>query len=89
MAAKNKHRKKSKATKKVTFQPEESDMEAENSGREEDEDGAAAGGEDTAEKDEEFNLEEVLRLGGTQVNLPDTALLQAQLQLVNVEVFEV
>ena len=73
----------------MTFQPEESDMEAENSGGEEDEDGAAAGGEDTAEKDEEFNLEEVLRLGGTQVNLPDTALLQAQLQLVNVEVFEV
>ena len=89
MAAKNKHRKKSKATRKVTFQSEDNDMEAENSGGEGDEDGAAAGGEDRAEKEEEFNLEEVLRLGGTQVGLPETTSLQTQLQLINVEVFEV
>lgn len=89
MAAKNKHRKKSKATTKVTFQPEDNDMEAENGGGEGDEDGAAVGGEDRMEKEEEFNLEEVLRLGGTQVSLADTTSLQAQLQLINVEVFEV
>lgn len=89
MAAKNKHRKKSKATRKVTFQPEDNDMEAENGSGEGDEDGAAVGGEDRMEKEEEFNLEEVLRLGGTQVSLADTTSLQAQLQLINVEVFEV
>lgn len=69
MAAKNKHRKKSKATNKVTFQPEEKDMEAENSGGEEDEDSAAEEGEGTTKKEEEFSLDEVLRLGGTQVSL--------------------
>ncbi|XP_044024988.1 CCAAT/enhancer-binding protein zeta [Siniperca chuatsi] len=68
MAAKNKHRKKSKATSKVTFEPEENDVEAENSGGEEDEDSAADEGEGRAEKDEEFSLDEVLRLGGTQAD---------------------
>ncbi|XP_022622596.1 CCAAT/enhancer-binding protein zeta [Seriola dumerili] len=68
MAAKNKHRKKSKATK-VTFQPEENEPEAENSGGEEDEEAAADEGEGRAKKDEEeFSLEEVLRLGGTQAD---------------------
>lgn len=64
MAAKNKHRKKSKATNKVTFQPEDDELEAENSSGEEDE------GEDRGkQEEEEFSLEEVLRLGGTQVSL--------------------
>ncbi|XP_041661344.1 CCAAT/enhancer-binding protein zeta [Cheilinus undulatus] len=69
MAAKNKHRKKTKSAKKVTFQYAENDMEAENSGGEEDEDPDTGGGEDKAKKDEEeFSLEEVLRLGGTQAD---------------------
>lgn len=68
MAAKNKHSKKSKTPSKVTFQPEEHDLEAENSGGEEDKDSAGDEGADGAKKDEEeFSLEEVLRLGGTQV----------------------
>ncbi|XP_073348735.1 CCAAT/enhancer-binding protein zeta [Pagrus major] len=83
MAAKNKHRKKSKATRKVTFQPEENDMEAENSGGEEDEDVAADKGEDRAEKDEEFNLEEVLRLGGTQADYVMLAALDDSNELVD------
>lgn len=71
MASKNKYRKKSKASSKVTFQPEENDMEAENSGGEEDEDPARDGGEDRGKKEEEeFSLDEVLRLGGTQVIKP-------------------
>lgn len=54
------------------FQPEENDVEAEHGGGEEGEDSGADGGEGRAEKDggeeeDEFNLEEVLRLGGTQV----------------------
>ncbi|XP_035851283.1 CCAAT/enhancer-binding protein zeta isoform X2 [Sander lucioperca] len=69
MASKNKYRKKSKASSKVTFQPEENDMEAENSGGEEDEDPARDGGEDRGKKEEEeFSLDEVLRLGGTQAD---------------------
>ncbi|KAM6992818.1 CCAAT/enhancer-binding protein zeta [Tautogolabrus adspersus] len=70
MAAKNKQRKRSKATTKVTFQPE-NDMEAENDAGEEDGDDEAAGeGEDKAKQDEEeeFSLDEVLRLGGTQAD---------------------
>lgn len=70
MAAKNKHRKRSKASSKVTFQPEENDMEAENSGGDEEEDPAADEGEDGGKnEEEEFSLDEVLRLGGTQVSL--------------------
>ncbi|KAF1376986.1 hypothetical protein PFLUV_G00217190 [Perca fluviatilis] len=69
MASKNKYRKKSKASSKVTFQPEEDDMEAENSGGEEDGDPADGGGEDRGKKEEEeFSLDEVLRLGGTQAD---------------------
>ncbi|TDH00768.1 hypothetical protein EPR50_G00191810 [Perca flavescens] len=69
MASKNKSRKKSKASNKVTFQPEEDDMEAENCGGEEDEDPAENGGEDRGKKEEEeFSLDEVLRLGGTQAD---------------------
>lgn len=68
MAAKNKHRKKTKAAKTVTFEPDEKDMEAENSGREEEGNSGADGGEGRPDKGgDEFNLEEVLRLGGTQV----------------------
>lgn len=68
MAAKNKHRKKLKATKKVNFQAEENDMEAENGSGEEDEDPAPDEGQHRAKKDEEeFSLDEVLRLGGTRV----------------------
>ncbi|XP_029281106.1 CCAAT/enhancer-binding protein zeta [Cottoperca gobio] len=67
MAAKNKQRKKSKASNKVTFQPAEDDMQAENSGGEEDEDPADDGEEDKGQtEEEEFSLDEVLRLGGTQ-----------------------
>uniref|UniRef100_A0A3P8T7X6 CCAAT/enhancer-binding protein zeta n=1 Tax=Amphiprion percula TaxID=161767 RepID=A0A3P8T7X6_AMPPE len=69
MAAKNKHRKKSKATDKMTFQTEDNEPEAENSGGGEDEDLAGDEGGDKANKDEEeFSLEEVLRLGGTQAD---------------------
>lgn len=80
MAAKNKHHKKSKASGKVTFQPEENDMEAENNGGEEDGDPGADEGEGRAKKEEEeeFRLEEVLRLGGTQVSLPDKTSIQAE-----------
>lgn len=71
MAAKNKHRKKTKAAKTVAFEPEEKDMEAENSGGEEEGVSGADGGEGRPDKGgDEFSLEEVLRLGGTQVG-PD------------------
>ncbi|XP_035534472.1 CCAAT/enhancer-binding protein zeta [Morone saxatilis] len=69
MAAKNKHRKKPRASSKETFQPQEDDMEADNGGGEEDGDSAADEGEDRAKKEEEeFSLDEVLRLGGTQAD---------------------
>ena len=69
MAAKNKIRKRSKATSKVTFQPEDEDPEAENGSGEEEEDSTVNGGQDKGKKaEEEFNLEEVLKLGGTQVS---------------------
>lgn len=68
MAARNKNRKKPKATKNVTFQAEERDVEPGNGSGEEDEDSAPDEGEHGAKTDEEeFSLEEVLRLGGTQV----------------------
>lgn len=83
MAAKNKHRKKSKASSEVTFEPEEHDMEAENSGGEEEGDSAGDEGEDRAkQEEEEFSLDEVLRLGGTQVGLPDKTSRQAELHLL-------
>lgn len=68
MAAKNKHRTKTKAAKTVTFEPDEKDMEVENSGGEEEGDSGADGGEGRPDKGgDEFSLDEVLRLGGTQV----------------------
>lgn len=72
MAAKNKQSKKSKAGSKVSFQPAKDDMEDENSGGEEGEDPAEDGRKDKGKKgeEEEFNLDDVLRLGGTQVSLP-------------------
>ncbi|KAM7395906.1 hypothetical protein PAMA_007265 [Pampus argenteus] len=84
MAAKNKLRKKPKATNKVTFQPEDGEMEAENSSGEEDEGSAADGGEDRAKKEEdEFSLEEVLRLGGTQADYALLATLDDSNELVD------
>ncbi|CAJ1077686.1 LOW QUALITY PROTEIN: CCAAT/enhancer-binding protein zeta [Xyrichtys novacula] len=68
MAPRNKFRKKPRAGFKVRFQPEENDMEAGNSGGEEDEEPAASNDEKGAKKDEEFSLDEVLRLGGTQAD---------------------
>nr|XP_046229485.1 CCAAT/enhancer-binding protein zeta [Scatophagus argus] len=69
MAAKNKHRKKSKPTTKVTIQHEENDLEAENGDGEDNEDSAADEGDGGAKKNEdEFSLDEVLRLGGTQAD---------------------
>lgn len=67
MAAKNKHRKKSNASRKVVF-AEENDMEAENGGEEED--GGSGSDDGVKNDDEEFSLDEVLWLGGTQVCRP-------------------
>lgn len=66
MAAKNKQRKKSK---KVTFEAEENEPEAKNSGGEEDE-GEEKNTKEEEREEEELSLEEVLRLGGTKVILP-------------------
>ncbi|KAM6906626.1 CCAAT/enhancer-binding protein zeta [Lycodopsis pacificus] len=70
MAAKNKDRKKSKASgNKVTFHPADNDMEAENSGEEEAEGPAADGGGDRRmKKEDEISLDEILQLGGTQAD---------------------
>ncbi|KAK9531906.1 hypothetical protein VZT92_011298 [Zoarces viviparus] len=73
MAAKNKHRKKSKASgNKVTFHPADNDMEAENSGGDEAEGPAADGGggrrKKKEEEEEEISLDEILQLGGTQAD---------------------
>lgn len=47
-------------------------MEAENISGEEDGDPEADGGEDSAtEEEEEFSLDDVLRLGGTQASHPN------------------
>ncbi|XP_033504858.2 CCAAT/enhancer-binding protein zeta [Epinephelus lanceolatus] len=84
MAAKNKHRKNAKATKKVTFQPADNDMEAENGGGEEDGDPAADEGEDRGKKEEEeLSLDEVLRLGGTQADYVMLAGLNDSNELVD------
>ncbi|GAA6231719.1 CCAAT/enhancer-binding protein zeta [Lates japonicus] len=84
MAAKNKHRKKPKTTNKVSFQPEENDVEAENGSGEEDEDSAADKGENRGKKnEEEFSLEEVLRLGGTQADYVFLAGLDDSNELVD------
>lgn len=62
MAAKNKHHKKSKSSRKVTTKYKD-DMEAEEDG-----DTGHVEDENRANKDEEeLNLDEVLHLGGTRV----------------------
>lgn len=63
MAAKNKHQKKSKSSRKVTSKYKENDMEAE-------EDGDIGDVEDESKAktdEEELSLDEVLHLGGTRV----------------------
>uniref|UniRef100_G3PDL1 CCAAT/enhancer-binding protein zeta n=1 Tax=Gasterosteus aculeatus aculeatus TaxID=481459 RepID=G3PDL1_GASAC len=80
MAAINKRRRKSKGT----FQPAEADMEAENISGEEDGDPEADGGEDSAtEEEEEFSLDDVLRLGGTQADYVMLAGLDDSNELVD------
>lgn len=70
MGAKNKQRVRRKGDKKVTFHPEEADMEAGSSaGMENGEAGAGGGPAKSSDGGEEFSLDEVLRLGGTQVCL--------------------
>ncbi|XP_041853196.1 CCAAT/enhancer-binding protein zeta [Melanotaenia boesemani] len=67
MATKNKHRKRSQTTKKVTFRSEDYEPEAENNDGEEVEDSDE--GVNTARRNEaELNLDEVLRLGGTKAD---------------------
>ncbi|KAM3603557.1 uncharacterized protein V6R79_024729 [Siganus canaliculatus] len=83
MAAKNKQRRPGKATNKVKFQHEENDAEAENSGEEGKDEMAANNGEEKAEKDEEFNLDEVLKLGGTQADYVMLAGLDDSNELVD------
>lgn len=68
MGAKNKQRRKRNSAKKVTFNPKETDMEAESSGAGENGGTAADGGQTQSDDGgEELSLDEVLRLGGTQV----------------------
>lgn len=67
MGAKNKQRRRRKGDKKVTFNPEETDMEAGSSGGVENGGTEAGGGQAKPSDGEEFSLDEVLRLGGTQV----------------------
>ncbi|CAK6978790.1 CCAAT/enhancer-binding protein zeta [Scomber scombrus] len=84
MAAKNKIRKRSKATSKVTFQPEDEDPEADKGSGEEEEDSAPNGGQDRGKKEEEeFNLEEVLKLGGTQADFVLLAALNDNDELID------
>ncbi|KAM8832147.1 CCAAT/enhancer-binding protein zeta [Spinachia spinachia] len=84
MAAINKRRRKSKGSRKGTFQAAEADMEAENMGGEEDGDPEAGGVEDRAtEEEEEFSLDDVLRLGGTQADYVMLAGLNDSNELVD------
>lgn len=53
----------------MTFEAEENEPEAENSGGEEDA-GEEKNTKEEEREEEELSLEEVLRLGGTKVNLP-------------------
>ncbi|XP_051908222.1 CCAAT/enhancer-binding protein zeta [Hippocampus zosterae] len=78
MAAKNNHRKKSKAGKKGIYQPEENIMEEENC----DDEGHMVDDGHQAEADE-FNLEEVLWLGGTQADFRLLCSLDASHDLVD------
>lgn len=68
MGAKNKQRRRRQSDKKVTFNPEDTDMEAGSSGGVENGGTKAGGGQAKPSDDgEEFSLDEVLKLGGTQV----------------------
>uniref|UniRef100_A0A3B4EU84 CCAAT/enhancer-binding protein zeta n=1 Tax=Pundamilia nyererei TaxID=303518 RepID=A0A3B4EU84_9CICH len=79
MAAKNKQRKKSK---KVTFEAEENEPEAKNSGGEEDE-GEEKNTKEEEREEEELSLEEVLRLGGTKADYILLAGLEDSNELVD------
>ncbi|XP_071394844.1 CCAAT/enhancer-binding protein zeta [Centroberyx affinis] len=78
MAPRNKQR---KAAAKVKFQYEENELEPENGDEEEGEDSAAK--EDGPQKDDEFNLDEVLRLGGTRADFILLANLNDSNELVD------
>lgn len=68
MGAKNKQCRRRKGDKKVTFNPEETNMEAGSSGGVENGGSEAGGGQaKPSDGEEQFSLDEVLRLGGTQV----------------------
>ncbi|XP_075326920.1 CCAAT/enhancer-binding protein zeta [Odontesthes bonariensis] len=84
MAAKNKNRKRSKATKKMTFGSEDNEPEPENGGEEEEDDGAADEDAGTTRgEEEELNMEEVLRLGGTRADYIFLAALDDSNELVD------
>ncbi|XP_075993392.1 CCAAT/enhancer-binding protein zeta isoform X2 [Genypterus blacodes] len=85
MAAKTKHRKKDAKETKMTFKEEESKPENENHNEEEEEedDEAEEEEEGRAMKDEELNLEEVLRLGGTKADFMLIAGLDDSNELVD------
>ncbi|XP_058469988.1 CCAAT/enhancer-binding protein zeta isoform X2 [Solea solea] len=84
MAAKNNHRRKHKPAFKASFKAEELEPEAENGDGEGDEEAAADGGEGKAgENDDEFSLDEVLRLGGTQADYILLAAIDDSKELVN------
>ncbi|XP_047429177.1 CCAAT/enhancer-binding protein zeta [Mugil cephalus] len=68
MAAKNKLRKKSKTPNKAAFQAEDAEQDAENSGGDVDGDVDDGGGKEATKDDDDFNLDEVLRLGGTRAD---------------------
>ncbi|KAM9354642.1 CCAAT/enhancer-binding protein zeta [Pholidichthys leucotaenia] len=81
MAGKNKHRKKSKTDKNVTFQTEDEEPEVVHSGGEEEE--KDEGGKKWRNKEEELSLEEVLRLGGTKADYILLAGLEDSTELVD------
>ncbi|XP_029965696.1 CCAAT/enhancer-binding protein zeta isoform X4 [Salarias fasciatus] len=69
MAAKNKQRRKGKAPTKARFQERGDEVQSENVDREEEEGLDEDGGGNNAQEDkDELDLEEVLRLGGTQAD---------------------
>ncbi|XP_056873185.1 CCAAT/enhancer-binding protein zeta isoform X2 [Takifugu flavidus] len=79
MAAKNKHHKKSKLSRKVTSKYEENDMEAEEDG-----DTGDVEDENRAKKDEEeLSLDEVLHLGGTRADYIMLAAMEDSAELVD------
>uniref|UniRef100_A0A6D2WAW4 CCAAT/enhancer-binding protein zeta n=1 Tax=Takifugu rubripes TaxID=31033 RepID=A0A6D2WAW4_TAKRU len=79
MAAKNKHHKKSKLSRKVTSKYKENDMEAEEDG-----DTGDVEDENRAKKDEEeLSLDEVLHLGGTRADYIMLAAMEDSAELVD------